>query len=107
MPRGADRLNCLIRVVDARQLCDNAGVALALHDRFRNTEAVDPVLDNRLGRVHGTGRYFLAFHQVSLQHHLGATLQVEAKFDAHRVVGSTGLLGASQPVWVGQRQHNV
>ena len=80
--RLADAIDGIFDVFDARQTHAHAVVALPLHDDLRGTAEVGAFGDDRDQRIH---RFFAVsrrrFRQVSLEHQLGTTLQIQTLLD--------------------------
>ena len=74
----ADYLDCLIRVLDARQLHDNPAVALALHDRLCQAKLINTLLHDAHHPLHGILIHLCLRRILRFQHHMGTALQVQA-----------------------------
>ncbi len=82
--RLADGLDGRIRVLDARQLDDDAALAFALDDRLRKAERVDALFHDRDDAVHGIVIDLRDVGVLRLEHDMRAALQVEALPDRVR-----------------------
>ena len=82
--RLADGLDGRIRVLDARQLDDDAALAFALDDRLREAERVDALFHDRDDAVHGIVIDLRDVSVLRFKHDMRAALQVEALPDGIR-----------------------
>ena len=82
--RLADRLDGGVRVLDTRQLDDDAALALALDDRLREAERVDALLHDGDDAVHRIVVDLGDIRILCLEHDVRAALQVESLADGIR-----------------------
>ena len=90
---GADGLDGPVRVLDARQLHDDATVALELDVGLGHAQAVDPALHDELGRAHGSRVQRLVRGHIRLQQDLGAALQIQTQGQVLQVSGHIAVPG--------------